>query len=207
MEINNIINKDEILEFPDNYEEIANLALLNFEKTRKLDLNQLIKKGTEKNKKFINENKKLEEKESKNDEWKDFESDEGEKNLNIKYQKFEDEDCFEKEDVLNKITEIKPENIVEYVKYDKMIKEKKKIIENKEYIIEKNNNNEKKIINNQQESSNENNRLKKQRLSDEQIKKMISKINYVPPDWARNLNDQEFIHKLKLHKKIYTKNI
>ena len=41
MEINKNFKNDEIIEFPDNYEEIANLALLNFEKENKIDLNKL----------------------------------------------------------------------------------------------------------------------------------------------------------------------
>ena len=40
MEINNKFYNDEILEFPINYEEIANLALLNFERSNKENLNK-----------------------------------------------------------------------------------------------------------------------------------------------------------------------
>ena len=29
------------------------------------------------------------------------------------------------------------------------------------------------------------------------MKKMILKIDYTPPNWARNLSDQEFINKIK----------
>ena len=28
---------------------------------------------------------------------------------------------------------------------------------------------------------------------------MVSKIEYTPPNWARNMNDQEFINKVKLY--------
>ena len=105
MEINKNFNNDEIIEFPDNYEEIANLALLNFEKENKIDLNKLIEKGIEKEQKNINENNFQEDKVNKSeDEWGEFESDEEEKNVNANnYQKFEDDDCTQEEKENNEI--------------------------------------------------------------------------------------------------------
>ena len=83
MEFNNNDIKDDILEFPNNYEEITNLELLNMEKNIKFDLNKLLNKGIEPPNNNINENIKIEEKLSNNDdEWKDFESDEEEENNN-----------------------------------------------------------------------------------------------------------------------------
>ena len=65
MENSNNENIDEIFEFPENYEEIANQALFNFEKNCKFDLNKLIQKGINiektniKQKKIIQEIKKM----------------------------------------------------------------------------------------------------------------------------------------------------
>ena len=41
MEINNNDIRDEIIEFPSNFEEIANQELLKLEKNNKIDLNKL----------------------------------------------------------------------------------------------------------------------------------------------------------------------
>ena len=104
MEINNNINKDELIEFPDNFEEIANLALLNFEKTSKIDLNKLVQIGLEKEKKIINEfNIKKDENNEKPENFEDFgdddDNDDNEENQNYnKYQKFEDEELLENEE-------------------------------------------------------------------------------------------------------------
>ena len=110
MENNNYVNKDEIFEFPDNYEEIANLALLNFEKDNKIDLNKLIKIGIASEEINIKQNDDIntnnengnEDANEKNDlknkksEWEDFDSDDNNENdeeinkYNC-YQAFEDE--------------------------------------------------------------------------------------------------------------------
>ena len=87
MEINNNIYKDELIEFPDNFEEIANLALLNFEKTSKIDLNKLVQIGLEKEKKIINEfNIKKDENYEKQENFEDFgdddDNDDNEENQN-----------------------------------------------------------------------------------------------------------------------------
>ena len=64
-------------------------------------------------------------------------------------------------------------------------KEKKDCIKNEELLNDKKVNlQEKKII--------------KKKLSNEELKNLISKIEYTPPDWAKNLSDQEFINKVKL---------
>ena len=64
-------------------------------------------------------------------------------------------------------------------------KEKKDCIKNGELLNDKKVNlQEKKII--------------KKKLSNEELKNLISNIEYTPPDWAKNLSDQEFINKVKL---------
>ena len=168
MEFNNNYNKDEIIEFPDNYEEIANLALLNFEQTSKIDLNKLIKTGLEQEQSNINENN----------------------NLNS-YQKFEDDDYSDKEGEENIIKEISnniQKNIINDNNKDKEINK----------IMDKNS--RKEIINEniQIKPLKVNNKLNK-KLSNEEMKKLVSKIEYAPPNWARNLTDQEFINKVKLY--------
>ena len=203
MEINKNSINDEIIEFPDNYEEIANLALLNFEKENKIDLNKLIKKGIEKEQKNINEYNYTEDKVSKNEvEWEDFGSDEEEeqeKNINVNnYQKFEDDDCLDEEKENNETNKIIDEN-KETDSIDNHINKNVEIMNNKDVEINKNND-EKGIENNEGKISSYNNdNFKKKKLPNDKIREMISKIEYTPPNWARNMDDQEFINKVKLY--------
>ena len=206
MEINKNSINDEIIEFLDNYEEIANLALLNFEKENNIDLNKLIKKGIEKEQKNINENNYIEDKVSKNeDEWEDFGSDaeEEEKNINVNnYQKFEDDDCLDEEKENNETNKIIDENKESDI-IDNHIKKNVEIMNNKDVKINKNND-EKVIENNEGKiSSNNNDNFKKKKLSNDKIREIISKIEYTPPIWARNMDDQEFINKVKLYIKYF----
>ena len=70
---------------------------------------------------------------------------------------------------------------------------------NKDVKINKNND-EKVIENNEGKiSSNNNDNFKKKKLSNDKIREMISKIEYTPPIWARNMDDHEFINKVKLY--------
>ena len=196
MENNNNDIRDEILEFPSNYEEIVNQELINLEKSNKIDLDKLIKNNLKNDKNNINEDNK-----NKENEWEDIESDGDENINNNNYQKFEDDDYLEdKNEEENKIiesneddnkeTEIKNKNNGD-IPFSNI-----KIINNKEQISEikyKEN-----VINNNKDiCSKEKNDLKKQKLSNEEMKKMILKIDYTPPNWARNLSDQEFINKIK----------
>ena len=62
MENNNNDIRDEILEFPSNYEEIVNQELINLEKSNKIDLDKLIKqslKNDKNNIKIIIKTKKM----------------------------------------------------------------------------------------------------------------------------------------------------
>ena len=208
MEINKNSINDEIIEFPDNYEEIANLTLLNFEKENNIDLNKLIKKGIEKEQKNINENNYIEDKVSKNEvEWEDFGSDEEEeeqeKNINVNnYQKFEDDDCLDEEKENNETNKIIDENKESDI-IDNHINKNVEIMNNKDVEINKNND-EKVIENNEGKiSSNNNDNFKKKKLSNDKIREMISKIEYTPPNWARNMDDKEFINKVKLYIKYF----
>ena len=202
MEINNKFYNDEILEFPINYEEIANLALLNFERSNKENLNKLIKKDIKEEQNNINENFKKEGEINDNEaNFCDCESDEeDEKNINANYQKFEDEECFNEED---QKYEIKKNN--EEIIYNKnIIFEDIGLIKDKE---DKNDeiNDEKNIKNNNEiKFLKEKNKFKKKKLSNEEIKKMISKIEFTPPNWGRNLSDKEFIDKAKTYNKFYS---
>ena len=206
MEINKNSINDEIIEFPDNYEEISNLALLNFEKENKIDLNKLIEKGIEKEQKNINENNYIEDKVSKNeDECGDFGSDEDEeKNINANnYQKFEDDDYSEGEKENNETNKVINENKESEI-IDNHIDKNAEIIQNKDNGIFKNND-EKSIKNNKEKiSSNNNDKFQKKKLSNDKIREMISKIEYTPPNWARNMNEQEFINKVKLYIKYFS---
>ena len=196
MENNNNDIRDEILEFPSNYEEIVNQELINLEKSNKIDLDKLIKQSLKNDKNNINEDNK-----NKENEWEDIESDGDEYINNNNYQKFEDDDyledkneeenkIFESNEDDNKETEIKNKNNHD-IPFSNI-----KIINNKEKISEikyKEN-----VINNNKDiCSKEKNDLKKKKLSNEEMKKMILKIDYTPPNWARNLSDQEFINKIK----------
>ena len=199
MEINKNSINDEIIEFPDNYEEISNLALLNFEKENKIDLNKLIEKGIEKEQKNINENNYIEDKVSKNeDELGDFGSDEDEEKSINNYQKFEDDDYSEGEKENNETNKVINENKESEI-IDNHINKNAEIIQNKDNGIFKNND-EKSIKNNKEKiSSNNNDKFQKKKLSNDKIREMISKIEYTPPNWARNMNEQEFINKVKLY--------
>ena len=198
MEIKNNDIKDDILEFPDNFEELVNLQLLNLEKYNKIDLNKLLKIGIEQEENHINGNDKIENISSeKEDDWKDFESDDEGENSHNKYQRFEDDEFLEKEEDKKIINENNNDN------------NKEKNIENNEQNfsnININKSKEQEIDKNtgkndieQQNFSKEKYILKNKKLTNEQMKKMISKIDYTPPNWARNMNDKEFINKVKLY--------
>ena len=202
MEFNNNDIKDDILEFPNNYEEIANLELLNMEKNIKFDLNKLLYKGIESQNNKINDNNKMEEKVPNNDnEWKDFESDEEEENNNYnKYQKFEDDNPEEEKgkenEEINNDKKDKDEDILKENNIYSNIKLEKN--ENDNIIFSQKTKNVK--INNDKQNnvSKDNDSIKKKKLSKDQMKKMISKIEYTPPNWAKDLNDKEFINKVQL---------
>ena len=197
--------RDEIIEFPSNYEEIANQELLNFEKNNKIDLNTLIIKSLEHDKNIINKknNINLDENNNNKNEWEDYESDEEdeEKISCNNYQKFEDDDCTE--DIKEEQNEILKSNKIEKILNNKNNCdncENKfsniKSINKNEHILDKNLK-EKRIINNKEIHSKTN----KKKLTNEEMKNMIIKINYNPPNWARNLSDQEFINKIQSFKK------
>ena len=67
MENNNNDIRNEILEFPSNYEEIVNQELINLEKSNKIDLDKLIKQSLKNDKNNINEDNK-----NKENEWEDI---------------------------------------------------------------------------------------------------------------------------------------
>ena len=195
MEINNNDIRDEIIEFPSNFEEIANQELLKLEKNNKIDLNKLIKQSLEHDKNIIKENNQ--DKNNNANEWEDFESDEEENIDNNNYQKFEDDDCQEdKKEEKNEIFESNNDNIEEKqinkINCNDNIFSNIKSVNKREQILEKN-------FKVQELSNNKKNNLKtnKKKLSNEQMKKMLLKIEYTPPEWARNLSDQEFINKIK----------
>ena len=206
MENSNNENIDEIFEFPDNYEEIANQALFNFEKNCKFDLNKLIQKGINIDKTNINENS-IEKNNlgNKKDEWEDFESDENEENeiKNNNYQVFEDENEEYEIDGPLKINQIKEfdsnENTKNKILYSKIEINKKK---EKEEDDMKNKNNDIKEINiKNKEKEKENIKIKEgninknKKLNNKEMKDLISKINFDPPNWAINMKDEEFIKK------------
>ena len=192
MEINNNDIRDEIIEFPSNFEEIANKELLKLEKNNKIDLNKLIKQSLEHDKNIINENNQ--DKNNNDNEWEDFESDEEENIDNNNYQKFEDDEC--PEDKNEKQKEIfesnndKNDNIEEKqinnINYHDNIFSNIKLSNKRKQISEKNFNAQEK-----------NSKTNKKKLSNEEMKKMLLKIDYTPPNWARNLSDQEFINKIQ----------
>ena len=192
MEINNNDIRDEIIKFPSNFEEIANQELLKLEKNNKIDLNKLIKQSLEHDKNIINENNQ--DKNNNDNEWEDFESDEEENIDNNNYQKFEDDECPEdKNEKQNEIFESnndKNDNIEEKhinnINYNDNIFSNIKLANKREQISEKNFNAQEK-----------NSKTNKKKLSNEEMKKMLLKIDYTPPNWARNLSDQEFINKIQ----------
>ena len=195
MEINNNDIRDEIIEFPSNFEEIANQELLKLEKNNKIDLNKLIKQSLEHDKNIIKENNQ--DKNNNENECEDFESDEEENIDNNNYQKFEDDDCQEdKKEEKNEIFESNNDNIEEKqinkINCNDNIFSNIKSVNKREQILEKN-------FNVQELINNKKNNLKtnKKKLSNEQMKKMLLKIEYTPPEWARNLSDQEFINKIQ----------
>ena len=200
MELNNNDIKDDILEFPNNYEEIANLALLNMEKNIKFDLNKLLNKGIEYQNNNINENNKIEEKLPNNDdEWKDFESDEEEENNSYnKYQKFEDDNPEEEEGKENEVKNNDKKDKDGDILKEKNIYSNIKLEKNEGNIFSKKTKNEKINDGKQNKVFKDNNSLKKKKLSKDEMKKMISKIEYTPPNWAKNLSDKEFINKVQL---------
>ena len=207
MENYNNVNKDEIIEFPENYEEIANLALLNFEKDNKIDLNKLIKIGITSEEINIkqsytnNENYVVNEKndlQNKKSEWEDFDSDDNNENdeeinnYNC-YQAFEDEMEQEVNEEKNNEKNVK---IEESINNDNKFSDIKLIKNEKEKAEEeyKNKNNaidEKK--DDKKYKLNENKKPKKLNLDNKGIRDMISKINYPAPKWAAQMTDEEFI--------------
>ena len=101
----------------------------------------------------------------------------------IQYEVFEDEDEEEVEEKNIK------ENISD-IKENEEEKNKNEIKENKDYQnLEKNNMNEKREM----ESNSKHFILK----NSDKIKEMISKIKFPPPEWAKNINDDEFINQVK----------
>ena len=126
MENNNNENINDNFDYPENYEEIANLALLNFEKNSKIDLNKLIKKRIDSEEITLGENNNKKENndiENKKNEWEEFESDDEKEEEIIEYNKYQ---AFE--------DEIEDKNLNEEVniKNDEInIKEKNEKIENK----------------------------------------------------------------------------
>ena len=215
MEKNNYDYRDEIIEYPENYEEIANLALLNFEKNCKFDLNKLIKKGLNSEEININEKDNIENNnnnilENKKDEWEDYSSDnedENEEEQNNKfnnYQAFEDEN--EEEDKIEDDSNNqsrKVDKINEKIKdnENKFLYSKIESFQKKEDINNINNNDiEKEEKNNIKDNNNmikinlkEKNKNKTQKLNNKEIKEKISKIKYTPPNWAINMKDEDFI--------------
>ena len=212
MENNNYVNKDEIFEFPDNYEEIANLALLNFEKDNKIDLNKLIKIGIASEEINIKQNDDIntnnengnEDANEKNDlnnkksEWEDFDSDDNNENdeeinkYNC-YQAFEDEMEEEVNEEKNNDKNVKIEEGTNngYKFSDiKLIKSEKEKAE--EEYKNKNNEIDKKNVD-KKCKLNENKKPKKLNLDNKGIRDMVSKINYPAPKWAANMTDEEFI--------------
>ena len=101
----------------------------------------------------------------------------------IQYEVFEDEDEEEVEEKNIK------ENISD-IKENEEEKNKNEIKENKDYQnLEKNNMNEKREM----ESNSKHFILK----NSDKIKEMISKIKFPPPEWAKNISDDEFINQVK----------
>ena len=101
----------------------------------------------------------------------------------IQYEVFEDEDEEEVEEKNIK------ENISD-IKENEEEKNKNEIKENKDYQnLEKNNMNEKREM----ESNSKHFILQ----NSDKIKEMISKIKFPPPEWAKNISDDEFINQVK----------
>ena len=207
MENNNYDYREEIIEYPENYEEIANLALLNFEKNCKLDLNNLIKKGLNSEEIINNEiNDKKDENnaDKKKDDWEDFDSDDdndnkedGEEQINKfnNYQAFEDEEenKDEKDDVdkcdniHEKNKENENENKYIYSEIENHHIDDKIVIENKT------DNNENMI----KLKIKEKNKNQTHKINDKKIKEKMSKIKYATPNWAINMKDEDFIKTVK----------
>ena len=198
MENNNNENINDNFDYPENYEEIANLALLNFEKNSKIDLNKLIKKRIDSEEITLGENNNKKENndiENKKNEWEEFESDDENEEEIIEYNKYQ---AFE--------DEIEDKNLNEEVniKNDEInIKEKNEKIENKnvyskiESIEREDDNNIKNSQNIKEEKDyfqiKKIEKIERKKLSNKEIKDKISKIAYNTPKWALNLTDQDFI--------------
>ena len=154
-------------EFPENFEEISNNTLMRLENDYKIFNND-----------NINHNTKIDD---KNNEKIEKENNENK----IQYEVFEDED---EEEV-----EVEEKNIKENIsdiKENEEEKNKNEIKENKDYQnLEKNNMNEKREM----ESNSKHFILK----NSDKIKEMISKIKFPPPEWAKNISDDEFINQVK----------
>ena len=145
----------------------------------------------------INENNFQEDKVNKSeDEWGEFESDEEEKNVNANnYQKFEDDDCSQEEKENNEANTDKNRALDILDNNINICTEIKSIGNGVNKNID-----EKCVKNNQEKiSSNNIDKFKKKKLSKDKIREMVSKIEYTPPNWARNMNAQEFINKVKLY--------
>ena len=199
MENNNNENINDNFDYPENYEEIANLALLNFEKNSKIDLNKLIKKRIDSEEITLGENNNKKENndiENKKNEWEEFESDDENEEEIIEYNKYQ---AFE--------DEIEDKNLNEEVniKNDEInIKEKNEKIENKNVYSkiksierEDDDNNIKNSQNIKEEKDyfqiKKIEKIERKKLSNKEIKDKISKIAYNTPKWALNLTDQDFI--------------
>ena len=203
MQNNNVEKNEEIFDYPEDYENIANLALLNFEKSNKIDLDKLIQKNINvqfKNKydeinnmknenlnnnanEIINLNDKNNkdkeegrEKDKESNSWGEDDDNEDDEKFN-KYQVFEDEN--EERDIMEEKNESK---------------EKK----NNETIFSNIVNSSK--INEKELNNNENLEIHTKingKLTIDEIKNKLSKINFSAPDWAINLSNEEFIKKAK----------
>ena len=154
-------------QFPENYEDISNNMLMRLENEYNMFNNiNPISIGNK-----LNE--KEEEIEKKNKEQKEEENEEKD-NENLKeYQVFEDE---EEE---------------ECIKYNN----KNNDVYNKNYFQKKEENENQKIIekNNIEINSNKKPFILK---NPDKLKKMLSKINFPTPKWAKNISDKDFINEV-----------
>ena len=217
MENNNYNYRDEIIEFPENYEEIANLALLNFEKNCKLDLNNLIKKGLNSEEIITNEiNDKKDDNnidnniDNKKDEWADFDSDDDDndkKDIEEQNNKFNNYQTFEDEEEENK-NENENEDNIKCHNNTKIDENDKQIENNNIYSkienhhiddVDDKNIKKQKIVDENIIKLNikEKNKNKTYKIDNKEIKEKMSKIKYTTPNWAINMNDEHFIKKVK----------
>ena len=182
--------EEDILEYPENYEEIANLALINFEKNCPINLDKLINTESNHNENLINNQKDNNEDNNnynKNDDWGDFEENEEDEQLNS-YKEFKDENEDEdEEEMVSYNKNVQEDNI--YMKCENQTKEN--CIIKEEQNNKDNEYDEKKI--------NIETKIKKpiKKLNQKELKEKISQIKFEPPKWAKNLNDKKFIIQAK----------